>query len=127
MTPRRPVMNSKGPWSGPRAPCASNATARSAPRGRPAEARGQGRVQGVARAAPVREEGVGEEGACDQVAAVRPATPGSWESEESEDDAPRVPEDDSDDDSDDGVPCFYGRTRSTRPCGGTTTMCLNWE
>ena len=41
-----------------------------------------------------------------KVAAVRPATPGSWESEESEDDAPVFLRDDSDDDSDDGVPMF---------------------
>jgi len=65
----------------------------------------------VSRASPepprsVKKASAKKAPATKKVAAVRPATPGSWESEESEDDAPVFLRDDSDDDSDDGVPMF---------------------
>ena len=86
----------------------------------------------VSRASPepprsVKKASAKKAPATKKVAAVRPATPGSWESEESETTTrpcscattrTMIPTT--------ACPCFYGRTtRSTRPCGGTTTTFLN--
>ena len=85
----------------------------------------------VSRASPepprsVKKASAKKASATKKVAAVRPATPGSWESEESEDDAPVFCGTTRTTIRTTACPCFYGRTtRSTRPCGGTTTTFLN--